>query len=138
MNLSSEMKTVFVNELKLVVENMRKSKTIPEKMYYFSASFGMAQRIFNIEYDPELNFIHNVIHASYGFINNTLQTISKGQSIPTLPPELFPRIEESIDELIALIEADQPIYQTLQKISNLGFSASGNGYYLYQKGMIEF
>ena len=137
MNLSKNMKSLFVEELRFVLKNM-KSTVIPvEKLYFFSAIYAVANRIFNIEFHAELVFIHNVIQTTCQQISTNLAVASQGhESAIEIPDGLFNGIECAIEEMITKISNNQDICPTLQKISNLAYSTTGNGRYLHLKGML--
>lgn len=138
MKLSKEMQKLLVDELIYIVENMRTSKNSAQKLYFFSAAFGIAHRIINIEYDGELNFVHSVLNASYAAINQRLAAISTGAEMGAgIPENTFSRLEEELEEIIKSIQAGKETYPALQKISNIGYAATGNGYYLYLKGLLK-
>jgi hypothetical protein len=64
MNLSPEMKKTFINEIRFVLKNMRSTTVAAQKLYFFSAIHAMAQRIVNLEYEPELVFILQVFQLT--------------------------------------------------------------------------
>lgn len=138
MNLSKDMEKVFTDEIDLVVRKMKESKAPATKLYFLSAVHAMALRIMNIEFDPELAFIHHVLNFAYATINGRLAAIAGGQEQAAgIPEELFDRLEVSLEELIARIQRGEQTYLVLQTISNLAYSTTGNGYYLYLKGKLS-
>ena len=70
MKLSPELRNKLVTEIRYAAEGMKKSEIITDKMYYFSAVYGMLDRVFNFEYDPELVFAHQVIRQAFETINS--------------------------------------------------------------------
>ena len=137
MHLSADNQLALAKEIRTVVKHMSMANTAPEKMYFFSAVFGMANRIMNLEFDPELGFIHHVTNAAYNTINTTLHLVSQGQSVPTLPTHVFDRLQEALEDLATHIEEGKRTYPVLERISNLAYSTSGNGYYLFLKGSLK-
>ena len=89
MEISVSNKKILVKELKSIASNMDKVSNEQQKMYFFSAVFGIVNRIMNLEFDPELGFIHHVTYYAYNSINANLIASSKGQSMPTIPPQIF-------------------------------------------------
>ncbi len=136
MHLSPNNQVALVKEIRTVVEHMSKSNSAQEKMYFFSAVFGIANRIMNLEFDPELGFIHHVTNAAYNTINTTLFLAATGQAVPTFPPPVFNKLQEALEDLANYIEEGRQTYPVLERISNLAYSTSGNGYYLFLKGML--
>ncbi len=137
MNLSKGMQKRFTDEIDFVVGQMRRSSDAVTKIYFFSAVHGMAQRIINMEFDPELAFIHNILSAAFTTINGRLAILSQGQERGTgIPDKLFDKLEEALEEMADNIRRGENTYPVLEKISNLAYSTTGNGYYLYLKGLL--
>jgi len=137
MNLSKDMSKLFIDELNFVLQNMKATDKSMEKMYFFSGIFAVANRIFNIEFHPELVFIHNVVKAAHDEIQaNSTNPFQQGRLAFGIPEDIFDRLEATIEEMITRISSDQDICSSLQKISNLAYSTTGNGRYLKFKGML--
>ena len=136
MNLSKDMSKLFIDELNFVLKNMKATDKSAEKLYFFSGIFAVANRIFNIEFHSELVFIHNVVQAAHKQILESLALVSQGGLAFGIPEDIFDRLEAAIEEMITRISSDQDIYSSLQKISNLAYSTTGNGRYLHFKGML--
>jgi hypothetical protein len=137
MQLSKSNKLALANEIRTAVDYMGKTNIAQEKMYFFSAVFGMANRIMNLEFDPELGFVHHVTNAAHVTINANLMSMAQGQSVRTFPPQLFEKLQEALEDLAAHIEEGEPPYPVLERISNLAYSTTGNGYYLFLKGSLK-
>jgi hypothetical protein len=138
MKLSFDTKEKLVKEIRFAVDGMRKSDKLNDKMYFFSAVWAMVDRIYNIEYDPELVFIYQVTRQAFDTINAKLAIASQkdmgiGSSIPT---QLFDRLYGCLDELATKIEKGQKTHAVLQDIAIIGYSTTGNGSYLYTKGIL--
>ena len=137
MEISAKNKKILVNEIRTAVEYMSENNDARQKMFFFSAVFGIVNRIMNIECDPELVFIHQVTNAAYSTINTNLVMATQGQSAPTIPPSVFDKLQENLEDLATYIEEGKKTYPVLQRISNLAYSTSGNGYYLFLKGLLK-
>lgn len=138
MNLSPDMQKRFTDEVRFVITSMKKTDTPAEKLYLFSAGYGMAQRIINFEYEPELTFIQQVLQLVYNMVNARLGAVSARQEAGiSIPENLFNRLEEALEEMVDRIEQGAETYPALQKMVNLAYSTTGNGYYLYLKGMFK-
>ena len=137
MEISAKNKKILVNEIRTAVEYMSENNDARQKMFFFSAVFGIVNRIMNIECDPELVFIHQVTQAAHNQINTNLMMATQGQSVPTIPPPVFEKLQEALEDLANYIEGGKKTYPVLQRISNLTYSTSGNGYYLFLKGLLE-
>jgi hypothetical protein len=138
MNLSPNMKKELIREIRFVVDRMKTTNSAQEKLYYFSATFGISQRILNFEYDLELAFIYQVLQLVYNAVNIRIGSMSKGLESPILIPDLlFIKLEDTLNELAKKIEDDKETYKELEIMANCAYSTTGNGYYLYQKGMLK-
>jgi len=138
MNLSPHTQRIFTDEMRFVIKNMRDTNKLTEKLFFFSASYAMAQRVINIEYDYELAFIQQVLQLAYNTINTRLAMISTGQQTDiSIPDNLFNKLEETLEEMVDMIDKGSYTYVALQKIANIAYATTGNGYYLYLKGMLK-
>ncbi len=137
MHLSPSNQEALVKEIRTVADYMGKANTPQEKMYFFSAVFGIANRIMNLEFDPELGFLHHVTHAACNTINTNLVLVAQGQSVATFPPPVFDKLREALNDLATCIADGKQTYAQLERISNLAYSTSGNGYYLFLKGSLK-
>jgi len=140
MILSEEKRTIIINEFNKVYGLMNNTNDISEKLFYFSASHAMVSRVFNIEFDPLLILIHSVLQTTYSNINSFVNSISNKQNMFfTIPKNYFDILENTFKELTQSIEKndDDKIYRDLQKLSILGYIATGNGNYLFKKDLIK-
>ena len=140
MKLSEEKKAIIINEFNKVYELMKSANNIGEKIFYYSATYAMVSRVFNIEFDPLLILMHSILQNTYNEINNFASNISNKQNIFfTLPKNYFDILENTLKELIISIDKneDHLIYKTLEKLSVIGYITTGNGNYLYKKGLIK-
>lgn len=139
MNLTRGMREQLVKEIRFAIEGMRKSTKLTDKIYYFSAVYGVLDRVYNFEFDSELIFIYQVVRQVFDTINAKLSvsTQREGALGTTLPNNLFDKLCISLDELAEKIEKDQNTHLVLQNISNIGYSTTGNGSYLYLKGVLK-
>ncbi len=137
MNLTEDMQRVFIDEVRTALKHMKQVATPQEKLFFLSAVYGAAFRIMNIQYDSELAFINHVVSAVYNMMNANLASIKQGQGVNTFPKDVFDKLENALEELVVKIEKGEKTYPVLEAISNLAYSTTGNGYYLYLKGMIK-
>ncbi len=134
MKLSKTMTRMFVEELRYVHKKMTETNDLEEKLYYFSAIYGEAQRIVNIEFDEELVFIHQVTQLVYSQIQQRILMIKNGQLVKIgLPNNLLDSLSGMVDEMAKCIENGDKTYTILEKMTILAYSTTGNGYYVIQK-----
>jgi len=138
MNISMEMQKKYTDEIRFVLGQMKRVNTHEEKLYYFSAVFGIAQRIVNFEYDPGLMFDFQVLQLVHNMLNARVSAIKARQDgSVSLPEGLFDSLEKALEELVDSIDGGKDSYSALQKMINLAYITTGNGYYMYLKGMIK-
>jgi len=138
--LSDENKKIITKEFFEVYNLMNDTTDISEKLYYFSATFAMVSRVLNIQYDPTLVIIHSVLLTSHSNINSFLNNIiNTKKTFYKFPDNYFKMIEDNLKKLTIAIEQNNKtsIYEALEKYSVLGYIATGNGNYLYKKGMLK-
>lgn len=138
MQLSDHMQKLLTDEIDFAVRRMKDTADPPTKLYFFSAVYGAAFRVLNMEFDPELCFIHYVLSAAYSMINSRLLMLSQRQERGVgMPEKLFEKLEEALEEMLAKMQQGEQTHPVLETISNLAYSTTGNGYYLYLKGVLS-
>lgn len=134
MNISPENKAKLLDEIKFVVQKMKAEEDPKNKLYYFSAVYGIMNRIYNLEEASDLVFAHFVISSTHGQINARLHDPDK---VISVPEGFFDKLVEATGELLTVIENNKNPYEILKKFALLGYVMTGNGYYLFQRGLIK-
>ena len=116
---------------------MEECRSLEEKMFYFSSTYGVLSRIFNLECDPQLIFAHFILNNAYGNIKARIDSIKSGDQLVMFPEDYFEKLTEYVQRLANQIEKNDDLGDTLQKITVLTFLTTGNGYYLFKKGMLK-
>jgi len=138
MEIPKELRERLVKEIKFIAEKMRAESDPRVKMFYFSGVYGEMLRLANIHFDKQLLFAHNVLNYAYQTMKGRVDIVVMGRDrLIDLPDALFDRLCERLEQLASCIEKDEELYQTLQEISLLAYIATGNGYYLFQKGVVK-
>lgn len=138
MKLSFDSKKVIVDELRYVANSIRKEAEITKRVYVYSAAYAVVNRILNIEFDPDLVLIHSILQSTYTEINNRLNKIVTGaERVISIDASLFDFLAQSLQDLADVISEDGDIAVALAKIAIAGYATTGNGYYLYQKGILR-
>ena len=138
MKIPSQFRNLIVNEFKYVAQKMREVDHPSQKLYYYSAAYGVILRVLNIEFDPTLVHIFYILETSYNGINLMIQRIIRGeeQSIK-VQDEIFESLAQALETLSNKIAKNEDVNPTLQKITNIAYATTGNGYYLYEKGKLK-
>jgi hypothetical protein len=137
MNVSDKFRKIILEEIDYVVTKMNESETPDDKIYYFSAIDGMIQRIFNLEYDEELVYAHIILKETHNAFISRLQAIKAGQKEIPIYNVQFEKLIILAKELADKIEKKEDISNVLKELLCLSYTTTGNGYYLFQKGLLK-
>jgi len=138
MNITAENKKIIIDEIAYVIKSMRASQSNSIKLFFLSAIPGVIQRIVNIEYDATLSYTGFIIQIVYERINSIVARVATGQErVIQLPDELFALLENLLENLSEEIENDGEIQPIMENLAELAVITTGNGYYLYKKGIIQ-
>ncbi len=137
MNVTSESIERISAEIDFALKKMEEAATPQEMFFYFSASYGVINRIMNFECDPVLVFSHQVlstVHAAF------TKRMSMTETHMDVTPEMFEKLHSMLGEFVnALKQQDESkVFLALSKFSCLGYATTGNGFYLYKKGVLKF
>jgi hypothetical protein len=138
METSDVYRKMIADEINFAAKKMTKTPDASEKLYYFSAVFGILHRIFNIEYDSELVFAQSIVRSIHDAFLNRLKAIQHGgDTTVSLSDDQFEKLISLTKELAKKINKNEDITDTLKKFAILAYSTSGNGFYLVQKGLLK-
>lgn len=138
MNIKENGREIITNEIDYALKRMEKTENPEEKLYFFSATYAMIQRVFNIQYDPELIYAHFILSETYKALQGRIKLIEQGRDrlIP-LTEEHFTTLCNLTKELVQKMKDEKDIDKILKKFVLLTYSTSGNGYYLHEKGLLK-
>jgi len=130
---------LIVDEFGAVHDRMSQASTLDEKLYFFSAAFGVLNRVMNFEPDPVFIFAHQVLQTAHQAFR--ARATEQGPGVPRfgVTEEMITGLSASVAALKQAFEADdaEAIRRILQYVANLSYSTTGNGYYLYLKGVLD-
>ena len=135
MEIKDSYKKILIDEINFAVKRMDSAERAPEKLYYFSAIFGVFHRIYNLDYNSDLVYAHFILRATHDAFLNRLKAIEqvKDHTI-LLSNKQFDKLSTLSKELARKINVAEDMDETLKKFTILLFSTTGNGYYLMQRG----
>lgn len=134
MKLKDDLKKYLVDEIKYVINKMKETKDRRKKLYFFSAIHSAINRIYNLQYNSDLVFMHLVLNATH---NSLIEVTNRQDNVLVIPEDFFDRLTNITENFCKEIEENTNTYNTLKEFSNLSYLASGNGNYLFQKGMLK-
>ena len=138
MKISEKYKEIVIKEFEFVIANMDSSGSFEEKLYFFSGLQSVIHRVLNIEYDSKLVFLHHVLLSVHAAFNGRLNAMKKKAETPlVISDEMINSLMVNAEELYKCIKSDNDIYPILERLVELAYLTTGNGYYLYSKGLIE-
>ncbi|MCK4541917.1 MAG: hypothetical protein KAU17_06775 [Spirochaetales bacterium] len=138
MNLSSINKDIILKEFTYVLPKIKETKDLSKKLYFLSALHGVVRRIMNIEFNESLIFLHHVLqatHAAFAIRLNAM--VNKAEKPVEITDDMVDRLFSLVDELYSCIDDDQDFCHILRKMTVLSYVTTGNGYYLYCKGVLR-
>ncbi len=135
MNISDKMRGELVTEFNLIIDKMNAEKYLIRKIWFFSGTYSMVNRVLNFEYDRDLVFLHQGLQTAYKAIFERYRKIAITQGAIELPENFLERLVAVLGEITIKIREDKPFYTELRTLSTLTYLTTGNGYYLSQKGV---
>jgi hypothetical protein len=134
-NISSKYRTILADEINYCRAKINAESDLRKKAYYYSSAYGMTRRIFNLEFDPQLQFIDFILNSSYQAIFSRIAILMSGDNTIPITDEFFDGLSNCLELLEDRIRNNEDTYDVLEKIVNLMSTIDGNGYYLVQKGV---
>jgi hypothetical protein len=140
--MRKEYRQRLAREYRYAVTKMQETQPA-RKLFYFSVFFGEAQRVLNLEWSRDLALIYTVTLHAHTQINATIQAPGLGQVLPIDWTKVFEKLTQIADGLAAYYEKaendanKEEMYQTLGRLAEIAYMVSGNGSYLYEKGLIK-
>ena len=140
--MRKELRQRLAKEYRYAITKMQEAQPA-RKLFYFSVFFGEAQRVLNLEWSRDLALIYTVTLHAHTQINTTIQAPGVGQVLPIDWTTVFEKLTQIADDLAAYYEKAEndankkELYQTLGRLAEIAYMVSGNGSYLYEKGLIK-
>jgi len=139
MVIKEEYKQKIIEEFKSISKDIKEANTVQEKLYYYTATYGTLNRILNINYDPELLFINFILERCFEGLDITIKRSMSSEIIPPIPDLtiLMEKIGDEIGKLADALENNKSYTHILVRIVELVYTTTGNGAYLYHRGIIK-
>jgi hypothetical protein len=113
---------------------VRKEPSIEKKIYYFSAAYGITNRTFRYSFTKEVLVSDILLNAVYQMLFDRLNSIKGGNNSVPIDPLIFEKICDGLRELANSFESGDSIFEPLKTITATGYSLTGPGNYLREKG----
>lgn len=138
MKISNNSRKLLVDEIEYIVEQMKNAEDINKLLYFFSAIYGIIQRVYNIEYNEDLVFAHFVLRSTHEQFLMRYKAIKQQRDTAVLiHQEQFEKLIKLSEEFGKKIKEQKRIDSILKHFTILITSTTGNGYYLMQKGLLR-
>lgn len=138
MQLPESLRKRLAKEFRFAANQMAGSPDLATSLYFFSVFFGELQRLLNLSWNPELALTHLVLKEVHQQINGRLNIPTAGADIPGELPDALDQLANELAELFNSKRIDEDVLMNLlARAAELGYSVTGNGYYLYLKGQIK-
>ena len=133
---NKEHKALIIKELEFILGRMDQARNPDEKIYFFSAVQALFNRILNLEYTENLLMAFYATNDAYLSFQQRLSANKQGDIAAILTEDQLTKLSEVTKEFLKQVVDDGDIDSVLRKYFVLGYSATGNGYYLMQKGIL--
>ena len=141
--LREENRQRLAKEYRYAVTKMQESSQQTRKLFYFSVFFSEAQRTLNWQWDRDLSLIYAVTYFAHTQFNAAMQTFALTQALPIDWAAVYDKLTVFASDLTAYFEktekdSGEELHQILGHFAEIAYSITGNGSYLYEKGLIKF
>jgi hypothetical protein len=137
MKLKAEHKKAVLDEFAFAAQRMKETEAFDQKMFYFSSTYGVISRIFNVEFLPQLVMAHLIMSTAHGNILARINAMKGGDTTVVLEKAFFEKLTLAVEEFAARVKKDEDAYDVIEKIALLTYVTTGNGYYLLQRGLLK-
>ena len=131
----------FAQEVQFVATQMAQASDPMDKLYFFSAIYGELGRTLNWEWDRDLAVLRLVLEQTYQLANARVRQIRGGDTVVRLPRAVFDMLTVATEDLAAYVadgmNDQETLYGLIGRFAELGFVTTGNGHFLYHKGLIK-
>lgn len=129
MKIPGDLKKRLLNEFDFCIERIQEEEHIRKKLYYFSGTYGVIERVMRFHLDPQLLMVHAVLTMCYSGLIGLVESRQRGDIAREMPPNLSEMLVEYLTELRDALSENKDTYKILEKFIALGYRASGSGYY---------
>ena len=141
MQLPSELRQRLTDEYRFAVEQMEKTENDPhQQLYFLSVFFGEAIRVLNWQWDSELALLNVVLQAVQQQTATALAKTAAGERVIRITPVFMRALTQAAKELTDWMAQDgtpEQFLAIMSRFAELGYSTTGNGYYLMGRGYIK-
>jgi hypothetical protein len=130
-------KRELVEELRRVETLVRQAPSIEKKAYYFSAAYGITNRTYRYSFSADVLIADLLFSGVYNMIMERIAAIKAGDQNVIPDQQVFEKICDGLGDMANRLESGESIFEPLEDIVTAGFSVTGAGNYLREKGLLE-
>lgn len=134
---TDQYKQAIIKELEFVLLKMNESKSVDDKIYYFSAIQGMLHRVMNLEYTEDLLFAFFITNETHKLLLQRSISLKQGDAVVKLTEQHWVRLIEITKDFLEAVRNDNNLGSVLKQYVILSYSTTGNGNYLMEKGVLK-
>ncbi len=132
----------LADEFRLAAQGVADASDIDGKLYHFSVFYGETGRQLNMHWDADLALLFLVAQGACNHIGNRVKLPPDAGFPPGgISDEFLQALDQVSEELATAFEGseiDVPrLYAALARTAELTYITTGNGAYLYQKGLVK-
>lgn len=130
-------KKELVEELRRVEKMVREAPSVPKKLYYLSAAHGVTNRTFRYSFSKDVLITDLLLTGVFNMLNERIMAISSGDQNVIPDPLIFEKICDGLRDLANCFEKNESILEPIENIVTMGYSVTGPGNYLKEKGLLK-
>jgi len=127
----------LAEELRRVENMIRQEPSVEKKIYYFSAAYGITNRTYRYSFSKDILVADLLLTGIYNMMMERLNMIKGGNNTVPINPLVFEKICDGLRELAGCFESGKSVFDPLGTIAVAGFSMTGPGNYLKEKGDLK-
>ena len=116
---------------------VRQTPSIEKKIYYFSAAYGITNRTYRYSFSKDVLIADLLLSGVYSMMMERLSALRSGDQNVVLDQFIFEKICDGLRDLANCFESGESIFGPLKDIVTAGFSETGAGNYLREKGKLK-
>ncbi len=134
--MSVNLKSMLVEELSSIAKAMKEEPDLSKKMFLFSATYGMVDRVMRLAYDRELLMVSLILNHAYNSFLARLTSFAQGDRAVPLTNKAFNRLADLMDELAVKMKNGEATSHVLEELNELSFLTTGAGHYMKLTGKL--
>lgn len=127
----------LVAELRRVEKFVREAPDIEKKIYYFSAAYGITSRTMRYAFSKDVLLADVILQTTYNVLMERYNRFRSGDRTVEITDEHFEKLCDALKELARCFDRGESIQKPLEDIMAVGFSVTGPGNYLREKGELK-